>query len=133
MPILLMVHSILRWIIVIVAVIAGLKFLIGWLASREYTRIDRILLAAYSGLIDLQVLIGLIFFVWTGVTGAGFSDLFRWEHAFVMVLAAVAAHAPMRWAGAPDRPRYRNNLLAIVASLILIYIGVSVLPGGWAR
>ena len=132
MQFLLMAHSILRWLIVLWAVVAGLKFLFGWLAGREFTRVDRILQAGYTGAIDLEVLIGLIFFVWTGVTGAGF-PLFRWEHAFVMVLAAVAAHLPVRWSGAADRLRFRNNFLAILATLVLIYIGVALLPGGWSR
>jgi hypothetical protein len=127
-----MLHSLLRWVIVIFAVVAGLKFLIGWVGNGTYARIDRTLAAIYSGLIDLQVLIGVIFFIWTGLTGAGF-PLVRWEHAIVMILAAVSAHAPMRWASAPDRQRFRNNFLAVVVSLLLIYIGVALLPGGWSR
>jgi hypothetical protein len=127
-----MLHSVLRWVIVIFAVVAGLKFLIGWVGNGAYSRIDRMLAAIYSGLIDLQVLIGIIFFIWTGLTGAGF-PLVRWEHAIVMVLAAVVAHLPMRWAGAPDRQRFRNNFLAVLASLALIYLGVALLPGGWSR
>jgi hypothetical protein len=132
MPILLMIHSILRWLIIIAVVAAGLKFLIGWLGNGTYSRIDRILTAVYTGLIDLQVLVGLIFFVWTGLTGAGF-PLVRWEHAFVMVLAAVAAHSNIRWANAPDRIRFRNNFLSVVAILLLVYAGVALLPGGWSR
>jgi hypothetical protein len=132
MNFLLMVHSLLRWLIVLVAVVAGIKFLIGWLGKGPYTRIDRTLTAVFSGLIDLQVLIGLIFFIWTGLTGAGF-PLVRWEHAFVMILAAVAAHTPMRWADAPDTLHFRNNFLIIIATLILIFIGVALLPGGWTR
>jgi hypothetical protein len=81
---------------------------------------------------DLQVLIGLIFLLWTGLTGAGFPAL-RIEHTFTMLISAVVAHLPMRWREAADGLRFRNSLLAILGALVLVYLGVARLPGGWAR
>jgi hypothetical protein len=60
MDFVLTLHSINRWIVVIVAVIAVIKLLIGWLRSSPYQAADRGLMAAYTGLLDLQLLLGLL-------------------------------------------------------------------------
>mgnify|MGYP004007156363 FL=1 len=104
----------------------------GWLAKKTFPKLGRILPAAYSGLLDTQVLLGLIFMIWTGVQGAGFPR-FRLEHMVMMILAAVVAHLPSRWAKAGKENLYRNTFFAILGTLVLIYLGVLVLPGGWAR
>ena len=132
MEILLTIHSILRWVIVIVAILAVVKFAIGWASNRPFQGMDRGLTAGLSGLIDLQVLLGLIFFLWNGFAGAGFPRE-RWEHMVTMIVAAVVAHLPSRWKTLADKRRFLNSMLAILGALALIYAGVVVLPGGWSR
>lgn len=60
-------------------------------------------------------------------------SIVRWAIVGVAILAVVAAHLPARWKSAPDKVRHRNTLFAFVTSLVLIFIGVAVLPGGWSR
>ena len=132
MNILFMAHSGLRWLILLVAVIAILKYLIGWLRRGQFKGMDRGLMAGYTGLMDLQVTLGLILLLWTGFTGMGF-PMYRIEHAVIMILATVAAHLSARWRNADDTTRFRNNLFAILASLILVVVGIAVLPGGLTR
>jgi hypothetical protein len=50
-----------------------------------------------------------------------------------MVLAAVVAHLSARWKTAAEPLRYRNYLFIILGSLVLVLIGISVLPGAFAR
>ncbi len=130
--ILLYAHSGIRWLIILAALLALGVFGYGWLSKKTFPKLGRILPAAYSGLLDAQVLLGLIFMIWTGVQGAGFPR-FRLEHMAMMILAAVVAHLPSRWAKAKKAYLYRNTFLAILGTLVLIYLGVLVLPGGWAR
>lgn len=132
MNILLMIHSLVRWLIVLVAVAAIVKFTLGWLRGGEFKGMDRGLSSGFSGLIDLQVTLGLIFMVWTGLAGVGF-PMFRIEHATMMVIAAVVAHLPARWKNATDSIRFRNTLFCILGALLLIFVGVMRLPGGWTR
>ncbi len=132
MNILLMIHSIVRWLIVLVAVVAIVKFALGWLQGGAFKGMDRGLSSGFSGLLDLQVTLGLILMVWTGLTGAGF-PMFRIEHATTMVIAAVVAHLPARWKNATDSIRFRNTLFCILGALLLVYVGVMRLPGGWTR
>lgn len=132
MNVLLMIHSILRWVILLVAVFAIVKFLIGWLRHSRFEGMDRGLMAGFSGLMDLQATLGLVLLVWSGLAGVGFPR-YRIEHAAIMILAAVVAHLSARWKNAEDAVRFRNNLFLIAASLILVLIGISVLPGGLSR
>jgi hypothetical protein len=133
MTILLMIHSIIRWLIVIAAVAAIVKFALGWLQGGAFQKIDRILAAAFSGLLDLQATLGLIMLLWTGlVIGLGF-PLKNIEHATVMIAAAVLGHLPARWKNAADKTRFRNTLFCVLAALVCVYLGVARLEGGWSR
>jgi len=128
MDTLLTIHSIVRWIIIIVAVIAIIKFAIGWIRSSPFKDMDRGLTSGFSGLMDLQVLLGLIYLIWNGIAVEGF-PAFRIEHGVTMIIAAAVAHLPARFKTLNDKLRFRNSLFAIVVSLILVGIGISFLIG----
>jgi hypothetical protein len=132
MLIILMFHSILRWLIVIVAVVAIVKFAMGWLRGGAFKGMDRGLASGFSGLIDLQVTLGVIYLIWDGLAGSGF-PMYRIEHAVTMIVAAVVAHLPAMWKKAEDKIRFRNSLFVILAVLVIVYLGVARLPGGWTR
>lgn len=132
MNFLLVAHSYLRWLVLLVAILAVVKFTIGWLRGGEFKGMDRGLTAGFSGLLDLQVTLGLVLMIWTGLAGVGF-PLFRIEHAIAMILAAVVAHLPARWKNAAVAIRFRNTLFCVLGALLLIYAGVMSLPGGWSR
>ena len=128
MDILLMLHTIVPLFILLVAVIAIVKFTLGWLRGGEFKGMDRGLTSGFSGLMDLQVLLGIIYLLWNGFAEEGF-PAFRIEHAITMIIAAVVAHLPVRWKNADDKTRFRNNLFAVGASVVLVLIGVSFLIG----
>jgi hypothetical protein len=89
--------------------------------------------AGFTGLIDLQVLLGLIYLLWSGLgTGAGFPS-FRIEHMAIMLVAAVVAHLGALWKKSEDKIRFRNSLFIIIDTLIIILLGLARLPGGLSR
>jgi hypothetical protein len=128
---LLPLHSYLRWLIVLVAVIAIIKFTIGWLRGGAFKGMDRSLASGFAGLMDLQVLLGLILLIGLGAN-EGY-PMVRIEHATTMIVAAVVGHLPARWKKAADGIRFRNTLFCILGALLLVYVGVMRLPGGWSR
>jgi hypothetical protein len=132
MDILLTVHSIIRWIIIVVAALAIIKFTIGWAGNGVFQGMDRGLAAGFSGLMDLQVLLGLIYFIWNGIEATGF-PLYRILHMIVMILAAALAHLPARFKTLADKLRFQYSVFAIIGSLLLIVVGISLLPGGLSR
>lgn len=130
MSFILTLHSLLRWGIVLVGLFAVLRFLIGWARKSQFSGMDRGLSAGFSGLMDLQVTLGLILFFWIGLSGGGF-PLYRIEHMTIMLAAAVFGHLPafMKKAG----NRFAVGLAAVIGALVLVYLGVALLPGGWSR
>jgi hypothetical protein len=131
MGILLMIHSILRWLIVIVGVVALVKFAIALAQKSEFGKMDRGLSSGFSGLMDLQVTLGLLYFIITGIGGAGF-PMYRIEHMVTMLLAATAGHAPAMFKK-KGYNQFAVALASIVVALLLVYVGVLRLPGGWSR
>jgi uncharacterized membrane protein YphA (DoxX/SURF4 family) len=132
MEILLALHSLVRWVIIFVALIAIVKFTIGWAGDSLFKAMDRGLASGFSGLMDLQVLLGLIYFIWNGIAVTGF-PLYRILHMVVMLLAAAVAHLPARFKTLTDKLRFQYSVFAIIGSLVLVVIGISILPHGWGN
>lgn len=129
MAIVLMVHSIVRWLILVAAVVAVVKYALGWQRGSAFTALDQRLGLAFSGLMDLQALLGIILIIGLG---GGF-PMYRIEHAVTMILAVIVGHLPARWHKAAAPVRFRNGLLAVVGALLLVLAGISRLPGGFTR
>lgn len=122
--IIFMLHSLVRWLILLVGVIAAIKFAMGWMQKASVAKMDRGLLSGFSGLIDLQALLGIIVLL-----GMGVDATYRIEHAVTMVIAAVIAHLPMRWKKDDSANALRNNLFVVIGVFVLIVLGIGVLPG----
>ncbi|MFQ3672316.1 MAG: hypothetical protein SNJ83_01820 [Aggregatilineales bacterium] len=122
-------HSGLRWVVVAVLIAALLYMLYGWLAKRPWDRRGQILLSAFSGLVGLQWIVGLVFLVvWGSQTGFGIRHY--WEHLFAQTLALAVAHLHYMWRRREmaDVVRYRNNFLAVLGTFGLIFVGILALP-----
>ncbi|HEY5731158.1 MAG TPA: hypothetical protein VIS72_13985 [Anaerolineales bacterium] len=130
MGFILMFHSILRWVIVVVGLFALVKFLVGWAHKNEFSKMDRGLSAGFSGLMDLQVLLGFVYFFWIGLAGGGF-PMFRIEHMVTMLVAAVLGHMPSFMK--KTKNKFAVGFYTIIGALIIIVLGVYRLPGGWSR
>ncbi len=130
MDILLIIHSAIRWAIIVLAALVIVKYSISLAANSAFQGMDRGLAGGFSGLMDLQALIGLIYFIWNGAAVTGF-PFYRILHGFIMLFAIVAAHLPARLKTLPDKLRFQYSLLVIIVSLILVLIGISLLPHGW--
>lgn len=128
MGFILTLHGELRWLVALVAVIALVKFLVGWLGKTEFQRLDRILLAATTGLLDLNLLLGIILLIGLG---GGFPR-HRLEHALTMIIAVVVMHSSSRWRNnSSSMVKFRNGFLTVLVATILVFVGVVRLRGGW--
>jgi hypothetical protein len=130
LAVLLMLHSLVRWLLVLVSLAVVAKFAWGWLRRTKFEKADQALIAGFGGLVDLQVTLGLTFFLWSGFS-ANYFPQYRIEHAITMLVALLVAHLPARWKKAADGARYRAGLFATLGTLALVVVGVSLLPRGW--
>src|SRR3954468_22491999 len=79
-------HSGLRFLVLLAAVVALVVQALGVFGSRPYGRPSRISMAAFSGLLDLQLLLGVAMVVLGCFYGA------LMGHMLMMLLAAAAQH-----------------------------------------
>lgn len=126
MDFLLVLHSLLRWFIIAFAALTVFKFAVNWAMNSSFNRMDRGLASALSGLMDAQVLLGLIFFLWSGFTGEGFPG-YRWIHMLIMIVAAGLMHVPARLKALGDKQRFSYSIVSILGALVLVFVGVAVL------
>lgn len=131
--IVLVLHSWVRWLIVVGAVVALVRALRGWSGDRPWEAGDRVPLVATVGMLDLQLLVGLLlYFVLSPMTPGSFEALgasmkssvtrfWAVEHGFGMLLAVVAAHVTsVRVRRAPDARKHRTAAIGIIVMLVLL-------------
>jgi hypothetical protein len=121
-------HGELRWLVALAAVLAIGKFGLGWLRRAPFKGVDRALMAAFTGLLDLNLLLGLVLLFGLG----GGWPAFRLEHAVTMILAIGVAHSSAMWRRSDDSiKKFRNNLIVVVVATAFIVAGVIRLRSGW--
>jgi hypothetical protein len=120
-------HSGVRWLVVLITLVALVKLILGLVQKQPYDTLTQRIMMAFSGIISLQWLIGIILFLVMN----SFSVGYRWEHAVTMTIAVAVSHMHRRWKDAPDAIRYRNSLIIVIVVLVLVFIGVARLPQGW--
>jgi hypothetical protein len=117
---LLAVHGVVRYLVLIIGVAAAIAALLAW-RSASPSVVDRRLAAAYTGILDLQVLLGVGLLVVRPFYGA------LMGHITMMVVAAIIAHLGSVFARrrAPARPGAPIRFTSIVASLAIIIGGIA--------
>lgn len=130
MGLLLNLHSVLRWVVVVVAVVVLVMNLMTWLGKKG-GEADRKAMAAFVGMLDLQFLLGIILLLWMGLGAGGGFPMYRIEHATTMFIAVAVGHASAMWKKRDAAVRARNNFFIALVVLALIWAGVSRLPQGW--
>ncbi len=113
-------HSGLRYLILLVGFLAVLYLAFGLLARRAFDGPARGLTAAFAGMLDLQLVFGVLLLFFRPFYPALIG------HVVTMLLAIAAAHgfsvAARR--AADDRRKYGLALTAVVLALVLIAGGI---------
>jgi hypothetical protein len=137
-PLVVTLHSWLRWAVVIVGVIAVVKFLGGWLGGKKWQPQDTRLAALFPMLVDIQLLLGLLlYFVVSPITtgalrnfGAAMSNsvtrYFAVEHVFMMLVALVVAHLGSMLPKKQTDVLAKFRLAAILTLLALVIIFLAI-------
>lgn len=123
MEIVRLLHSWGRWAVVVLLVVALLKFLLGLVQKKPFDKSSDTWMKVFNAVFGLQFLLGLGMF-----SALGF-ERYRVEHGFAMLVAVLmSGMLPRRWRALPDTKRYRNHLLLLLIILALIVVGTLRLP-----
>jgi hypothetical protein len=125
-------HSLVRWLVVVAAVVAVIRYVIDLVGKSPDAEMGRKLMMAYTILLDVNVLLGIILIIGRAI-GVG-QILPVWiEHAATNFVAVIIAHIfAARSKKQSDAKRAATwRLAGVVISMSLIVMGVARI-GGWS-
>lgn len=129
---LLVIHSVLRWVLLAVAVACLVQFYRGWLGKREYHPVDRRLAYAFAHGMALQTLLGMFLYMTslaTGQTSPGgvqtnsITLFFGLIHPLVGFLATAVALGALNRSKTSDQPQ-RTLALGFTLALVLVLVAI---------
>ncbi len=137
-PLILTLHSWMRWVVVIIGVIAIVKFLIGWLGKKEWGALDARLASIFPITIDIQLLLGLLlYFVLSPITTGALRDFgaamknsvvryYSVEHIFIMLIALIVAHigSVMIKKRTDATAKFRIGFILFLLAMIIIFLSI---------
>jgi len=143
----LSIHNIIRWIALILGILAAVRAYLGWFGNREWTVKDRKIGSYFTIAMDVQLLLGLLLYVFLSpTTRTAFQDpgaamqvadirFFFLEHPFYMVLAVVFAHlgSILSRKAEQTNAKFRRAAIWFSLSVLAVILGMpwmsSIIPG----
>lgn len=133
----LLVHSYLRWVLVILALLVIARAFVGWRRGTPWQPLDERYHVALTGVVDLQFLIGLILYgLFSPFTGIFFADpggamkepvvrFFAVEHTTAMLIAVALIHiGRTRSKRATGPARHRTVLIFTLVALVIMFLSI---------
>jgi hypothetical protein len=134
----LFLHNLVRWVALILAIVATVLAFMGWFGRREWAERDRRIGSFYAMAMDIQLLLGLLlYFIFSPITRGALANLgaamsnpdvafFAVEHAFSMFLAVIFAHLGSATARrAPtSQAKFKRAAIFFAISLVLLLIAM---------
>jgi hypothetical protein len=142
----LLIHSLLRWVVVIAGLIVLARAVTGLTSRRDWGRSDSASLRVFSIALDVQFLIGLLLYVWLSpFIRDAWADLaatmrnaplrfFTVEHTTGMIIGIALAHVGKSKIGKAADAAQKHKLAAVFIGLAMVAILLSIpwpgMPGG---
>ena len=137
-PITLSLHSTLRWLIVIVGLMAVARAIYGWRGGRPWLRLDDRLGGLFTTILDVQLLVGSTLYIFLSpLTRAAFQNVaaamgnsvlrfFFVEHMPAMVVAIVLAHVgrALSQRAATDTAKHKRAAVYFTLAMLAIVIAI---------
>jgi uncharacterized membrane protein YozB (DUF420 family) len=130
-------HSILRWVIGLLALLSIVRAANGLSFKRGYTQTDSKINLWFSSTIEIQVLLGIVLFFTSSLTTTALQDFgsamgnsaqrfFAVEHVLGMVVAMIVAHIgrAMIKKGVDARAKHRRTILWVAITMVIILIAI---------
>jgi membrane protein insertase Oxa1/YidC/SpoIIIJ len=137
-PIVLTLHSLVRWAVVILAVTVVVRAFVGWFGKREWASLDERLGLFFSISVDVQLLLGLLlYFFLSPLTTTALKDFgaamsnpvqrfFTVDHVLAMAIAVVLVHVGRALSRKAAGAQGKHRLAAILYGLAVLAIVLAI-------
>ena len=134
----LAVHNIVRWLVLILGIIAIVRAYIGWFGKKEWADLDDKLSLGFTISIDVQFLLGLLLYIFLSpITTGAFANMsaamsdsgtryFLIEHSLMMVVAIILAHIGRSRAKKQEEDIRKFRTSAIYFTIAMLFILVAI-------
>ena len=130
---LLAIHNVLRWVVLVLAIVAAVFAFLGWFKKRAWEERDRKFGLFLTIAIDIQLLLGLLLYFTSQLVKTALQDFgaamaiadarqFALEHPFYMILALVFAHLGSTLPKKVDDPQAKFKRAAIFFALTVLFL-----------
>lgn len=134
----LSLHNVLRWVVLLLAILVLVRMFGGLLARRGWLEFDGKVGRWFTISMDVQLLVGLVlYFVLSPLTTTAFRNMgevmgnsalrfFVVEHIFLMVVAVVFAHVGTSLVrrAATDQARFRRGAIWYTLAILLVIAAI---------
>jgi hypothetical protein len=134
----LTLHSLVRWAIVILGVVAVVRAFLGWRGNKPWAQLDDRLGLGFTSAMDLNLLLGLLlYFVLSPITTGAFQDFgaamgnsdvrfYAVEHILVMIIAVVVAHIGRARSkkAASDQGKFKQAAIFFTVAMLLVLLAI---------
>ncbi len=121
-------HSGFRWIVMVAAVVALIYMIYGLITRRAYDRSASLVMTIFVRCIEIQLLLGIVLIILYAIALGTFLPSW-WGHLILMTIAVIVAHMYQGFKKRPDSARYVVGIVSIVATIVLVILGVMALGG----
>lgn len=124
-------HSLWRWVVLVVVTVAFVRGVVGWLRGGAWTGNDRTLVLVAVSALDIQLILGLI--VYGSRQSWNASSFIAYIHPLVMIAAIAVAHITSVRVRRAEPARAKFQTLAIGLFIALFLITAAIPSYAWSR
>lgn len=125
MDFVLILHNIMRWVVVLLAIYALVRMYKGVFGNGEFVEGDRKALSWFSISLDVQLLLGLVLYI-GGRWWQNSVRFFAMEHISIMIVAVVLAHLAVVFSKRAETAPSKFKRGAIYATLAVLAVLVGI-------
>ncbi len=124
MNFLMQAHSGWRYVVIAACAVALVNLLSGALKPREWRRADGVMTLAFVIVVDLQMLMGLVLWIWRQL--ADVPQRASWEHLITMFVVLALAHSAVKQTKRAelDRDKFKQAFGWLLIASIVIGVGI---------
>lgn len=136
-PLVLTLHSIVRWAVVIFGVLAVIRAFMGWIGGRQWQSLDDRLGLGFTVALDINLLLGLLLYFISPITRSAMGDFgaamgdrglrfFAVEHVVLMLAAIVLAHIGRARSkkATDDRSKFKRAAIFFALALLAVLLAI---------